>query len=149
MTRLLKLLIVFVAAFFFTACAGAPAQVAPPQDDASSAAVDAVQTLDLPPTVDAQTVAQIKDRDDVVIIDVREQSEYDEGHVAGVVLIPTGEVPSRLSEIPTEGTVIVMCRSGNRSSKITQLLRDQGYTNVHNLEGGILSWEEAGLPVER
>lgn len=149
MKRLFKLLIPIVASLAIVACSGAPAQVAPPTLDSSNQAAQSAQALELPPSVDAQTVAQIKDRDDVMILDVREQSEYDAGHVAGAVLIPTGEVAGRLSEIPTEGTVIVMCRSGNRSSRITQFLREQGYTNVHNLEGGILDWEKAGLPVQK
>ncbi|MCB9139141.1 MAG: rhodanese-like domain-containing protein [Caldilineaceae bacterium] len=86
--------------------------------------------------------------DGVVVLDVREQWEYDEGHIPGVVLIPMNEVPARLSEIPTDGTVIVTCRSGNRSGQVTSFLRDQGYTNVHNMQGGIVAWEAAGLPVE-
>jgi rhodanese-related sulfurtransferase len=152
MNHLFKLVMALVAASVVSACGGAPAQVAAPQEAASvvdAGSADAQAELDLPPSIDAQTLAQVKGRDDVTVIDVREPSEFQAGHVAGAVLIPTGEVPNRLSEIPTEGTVIVMCRSGNRSSQITQFLRDQGYTNVHNLDGGILSWEAAGLPVEK
>ena len=62
-------------------------------------------------------------------------------------LLLAGGSATYLSQPP--GPVIVMCRSGNRSSRITQFLRDQGYTNVHNLDGGILSWEAAGLPVQK
>ena len=58
------------------------------------------------------------------------------------------EVPARLSEIPTDKEVIVACRSGNRSSQVVEYLRQQGYDNVHNLQGGILAWQQAGLPVE-
>ncbi len=99
--------------------------------------------------VDVQTVANIQDMEDVLVIDVREQWEYDEGHIPGITLIPMGEIPNRLSEIPTDKEVIVTCRSGNRSGQITDYLRDQGYDNVHNMTGGILAWEAAGLPVER
>lgn len=103
----------------------------------------------LPDTVDVQTVSAIKEQDNVIVLDVREQSEYDEGHIPGVVLIPMGEVSSRLSEIPTDKEVIVTCRTGNRSGQITDYLREQGFDNVHNMEGGIVAWEAAGLPVER
>ncbi len=110
---------------------------------------DSSAPLELDPNIDADTLSSIKDRDDVVVLDVREQWEYDEGHIPGVVHIPMNDVPARISEIPTDGTVIVSCRSGNRSSTITGYLREQGYTNVHNLDGGILGWQSAGLPVEK
>ena len=118
---------------------------------AQSAAPDvaAEGELNLPDTVDPQTVAQIKDRADVVVFDVREQVEYDEGHIPGVTLIPLGEVPNRLSEIPKDKTVIMTCRSGNRSGQATDFLRQNGYTNVHNMEGGIVAWQQAGLPVDK
>ncbi|MBK8986697.1 MAG: rhodanese-like domain-containing protein [Chloroflexi bacterium] len=105
--------------------------------------------LNLPDTVDVQTVAQIKGREDVVLFDVREQFEYDEAHIAGVTLIPLGDLPNRLSEIPTDKTVIITCRSGNRSGQAADFLRENGFTNVHNMEGGIVAWQQAGLPVEK
>jgi rhodanese-related sulfurtransferase len=103
----------------------------------------------LPDTVDARAVAAVKDRDDVLVLDVREPSEYDQGHIPGVTLIPMGQVADRLSEIPKDKTVIVTCRSGNRSGQITDYLRQQGYTDVHNMQGGIQAWQKAGLPVEQ
>ncbi|RIK17164.1 MAG: rhodanese-like domain-containing protein, partial [Anaerolineae bacterium] len=81
--------------------------------------------------------------------DVREPDEYAAGHIPGITLIPMGEVAERLSEIPTDKEVIVTCRSGNRSGQIVDFLRSQGFTNVHNMEGGIVAWEEAGYPVEQ
>jgi rhodanese-related sulfurtransferase len=82
------------------------------------------------------------------MLDVREPDEYQAGHIPGITLIPMGEVANRLSEIPTDKTIIVTCRSGNRSAQIADFLRESGYTDVHNMEGGILAWENAGLPVE-
>lgn len=105
--------------------------------------------LNLAQTVNVQTVASVMDRDDVVLIDVREQVEYDAGHIPGVTLIPLGEVASRMSEIPTDKTVIITCRSGNRSGQAADFLRANGFTNVHNMSGGILDWERAGFPVEK
>ncbi len=109
----------------------------------------AVGELDLADTVNVQTVASVKDRSDVFVIDVREQSEYDDGHIPGVTLIPMGEVADRLAEIPTDKEVIVTCRSGNRSGQVTDFLRQQGFDNVHNMEGGIVAWEAAGYDVEQ
>ncbi|MCA9937821.1 MAG: rhodanese-like domain-containing protein [Anaerolineales bacterium] len=127
---------------FLVACGG---QAAPAAVDTAPAAAG---SLDLADTVDVQTVSQIKDRSDVVVLDVREQWEYDEQHIPGVTLIPMGEVPNRLSEIPTDKTVIVTCRSGNRSGQVTDYLRQAGYTDVHNMAGGILAWQQAGYSVE-
>lgn len=112
------------------------------------AAANEIDIANLPANVDVETVAAIKDDANVFVLDVREQYEYDEGHIPGVTLIPMGEIPNRLGEIPTDQQVIVTCRSGNRSGQVTEFLREQGFTNVHNMEGGIVAWSAAGLPVE-
>lgn len=103
----------------------------------------------LPDTVDAATVIALQGRDDVVLIDVREPEEYRAGHIPGITLIPMKEVPNRLAEIPEDKTVILSCRSGNRSGQVAEFLRQQGYRSVHNLQGGILAWQAAGYPVAR
>jgi rhodanese-related sulfurtransferase len=123
------------------ACGG---QAAPPP--AAPAAVDLAQ---LPQTIDVATAGALLGREDVVLLDVREQDEYDAGHIPGVRLIPLGQVAERLAEIPRDKTVVVTCRSGNRSAQAAAILRQQGYTRVHNMEGGFAAWEQAGLPVER
>ena len=107
-----------------------------------------IDLLTLADDIDVDTVAAIKDLDGVVVLDVREQDEYDEKHIPGVTLIPLGTVPDRLDEIPTDQTVVVTCRSGNRSNQAAEYLRDNGYTRVHNMLGGIKEWEAAGYPVE-
>lgn len=127
------------------ACGGGTAVGANPAPSVNPAEGE----LNLSPMVDVQTVASVMDRSDVVLIDVREQVEYDAGHIPGVTLIPLGEVASRMSEIPTDKTVIVTCRSGNRSGQAVDFLRANGFDNVHNMAGGILAWERAGLPVDR
>jgi phage shock protein E len=103
----------------------------------------------LPDTVDIVTVRALQGREDVVLIDVREPEEYQAGHIPGITLIPRGQVPSRLAEIPKDKTVILTCRSGNRSSQVADLLRQQGYTAVHNMKGGLQAWQAAGYPVEK
>jgi phage shock protein E len=107
-----------------------------------------IDLANLPADIDVDTVAAIKDLDNVVVIDVREQEEYDEKHIPGVVLIPLGTVPDRLDEIPTDQTVVLTCRSGNRSNQAAEFLREKGYTNVHNMLGGINEWQAADYPVE-
>ena len=110
--------------------------------------VQEIDLASLPADISVDTVAAIKDLDGVVVFDVREQSEYDEKHIPGVILIPLATIPDRLDEIPTDQTVVVTCRSGNRSNQAAEYLRDNGYTNVHNMLGGINAWEAAGYAVE-
>ena len=103
----------------------------------------------LPETIDVQTARLLQGRDDVVLFDVREPVEYNAGHIAGAKLIPLGQVPSRMAEIPKDKTVILTCRSGNRSGQAADFLRHQGWRNVHNMAGGIVGWQQAGLPIEK
>ena len=91
----------------------------------------------------------IQGLDDVYVLDVREQIEYDEKHIPGVTLLPMSEIQSRLDEVPKDKEVIITCRTGNRSGQVTQFLTQNGYDNVHNMQGGIVAWEEAGFPVDR
>lgn len=132
--------------------AGCTAPAAVPSAASQAAPTESVQTIDvasLARDVDVQTAAALRTQPDVVILDVREQSEWDSGHIPGALFIPMNDVPNRLKEIPTDKTVIVQCRSGNRSSQVTDYLRNQGMTNVHNMSGGINAWQAAGLPVEK
>lgn len=147
MPRYALLLLLLLAALALTACGGTTSDTA---DTAPATLVQQIESgeLNLTPDVDVATVASIQNRDDVVLIDVREQAEYDEKHIPNVTLIPLGTLADRLTEIPTDKTVIVTCRSGNRSGQATDYLRQQGFTNVHNMLGGIVAWEEAGYSVE-
>ncbi len=108
-----------------------------------------VDVANLAADIDVATVKAVQGRDDVFLLDVREQSEYDAGHIPGVKLIPMDAVASRLNEIPKDKAVIVTCHSGNRSSQVAKFLRDQGYTNIHNMLGGINAWQQAGYAVEK
>ncbi len=74
------------------------------------------------------------------VIDVREDWERDISKVAFAKAIPMNEIPQRTAEIPKDTPVVVMCRSGGRSSQVATFLESEGYTNVLNLEGGILRW---------
>lgn len=112
-------------------------------------AATAIDVTKLPNTVDAATVKALQGRPDVVIFDVREPEEYAAGHIPNVILIPMGQVPNRLAEIPKDKTVILTCRSGNRSGQVADYLRQQGWTNVHNMQGGILAWQQAGYSVQK
>jgi hydroxyacylglutathione hydrolase len=83
------------------------------------------------------------------IIDVREPEEYAAGHLPGAVHIPQCELADRLAEVPRDREVLMVCRSGARSLRSAQFLKQMGYEHVTNLQGGTLGWIAAGLPVER
>ena len=84
-----------------------------------------------------------------LLIDVREQSEWNQGHAPGATLIPLGSVPNRLTDIPRDQDVLLICRSGNRSRSAQRQLQQLGYQRVFNVTGGMNAWASAGLPVSR
>ncbi|MEM7737804.1 MAG: rhodanese-like domain-containing protein [Deinococcota bacterium] len=86
---------------------------------------------------------------DYVVVDVREQWEYDQGHVPGVVLIPLGQLEARASELPDDKPIYVICRSGNRSLAASEILLQAGKQEIYNVAGGTLAWQQAGLPLAR
>lgn len=95
------------------------------------------------PTVDVREVSQ---HPDAVLLDCREQDEWDEAHIDGSVLIPMIQLPERIREIDTSKEIICVCRSGNRSGKVAAWLINNGF-HAMNMTGGILAWKAAGLPV--
>lgn len=82
-----------------------------------------------------------------VMIDVRENDEWEAQHIEGAIHIPLDQVESRLTELSQykDSTVIMQCRSGRRSEIAGEILMAAGFTKVYNLEGGILAWEEEAL----
>ena len=140
-----SLILLFVlllgASLALAACGGSGETTAP--------AADEIDINALAPSIDVQTAYAARSNPTVFMLDVREPDEYDAGHIPGITLIPMGEIPDRLSEIPTDVPVIVTCRTGNRSGQVVDFLREQGFTNVHNMDGGIVAWQEAGYEVEQ
>jgi adenylyltransferase/sulfurtransferase len=91
------------------------------------------------------TVKELKARrdsgEDVFLLDVREPYEFQIAQIGGK-LIPQNDVPQRLAEIPRDREIVVQCRSGARSQRIAEFLKQSGYTRVVNLAGGILAWSD-------
>ena len=100
---------------------------------------------------DLQQMLASEDRP--LLVDVREPAEYagELGHLSGSLLIPLRELMNRLSEIEEHKArpVVTVCRAGMRSATAAAILGRSGFGNVSNLAGGLLGWNEAGLPVER
>ncbi len=82
----------------------------------------------------------------VVLLDVRENDEWQRGHAPGAQHIPMGEIPARLDEIDPAAQLFVVCGSGGRSLRVSQYLARNGYAPV-NVEGGMRAWAGAGRPV--
>lgn len=82
------------------------------------------------------------------LVDVREPVEYAEEHIMGSKLIPLGQIEHRRSEINSNQPLILMCRSGKRGGEALEKLHALGITGGRNLEGGLLAWKAASLPVE-
>ena len=85
-----------------------------------------------------------------VIVDVREDSEWNEQHIPGAIQIPLAQSNGRISELKQykDTPVITQCKAGGRSAKALEVLKSVGFTKVYNIDGGIMAWDKAGLKTE-
>jgi len=92
---------------------------------------------------------QLINHQNAVIVDVRSDKEYQEGHIVNSLHIPLGVLENRLSDLKDHknDSLIVVCRSGTRSTSAANILKKQGFESVKNLHGGMLAWSSANLPV--
>ena len=101
--------------------------------------------------VDAKTFhANVEEMDDAFLLDVRTSGEWeDDGHLEGAFLIPHEEIELELDSLPTDKdtTILLYCRSGNRSQVAAKMLVSLGFTDVIELESGINGWKDAGYSV--
>lgn len=84
----------------------------------------------------------------IKFIDVREEAEHEAARIPNTILIPMSEIQNRIEEIPKDEQVVIYCRTGNRSGILIQQLIQSGYTNLYNLEHGIIDWHQKNLPVD-
>ena len=104
------------------------------------------------PSVSAVQATQLINREDALVLDVRDPGEYGSGHILGAKNLPLSRIDAAGSEIAAkrrDKPVIVYCDSGSRASKAVAALRSQGFSRVLNLSGGLGAWQQAGLPVEK
>lgn len=95
------------------------------------------------PEVTVQELKRLMEsKEDYFLLDVREPFEQDIARLPGATLIPLGQLPDRLAEIPRDKRLIVQCKSGGRSARAVGMLRDAGFTNAVNLAGGVNAWSE-------
>jgi sulfur-carrier protein adenylyltransferase/sulfurtransferase len=100
--------------------------------------------------VDAGRARQLIDSGDPVVVDVREQDEWDEGHIPGALHIPRGYLESRIERAAPEQAhpVLLYCSAGNRSAFAAKTLEEMGYSDVLSLAGGFTDWKRNGFPIE-
>lgn len=100
--------------------------------------------------ITVEDAKQMIDTDrNVILLDVRTQSEYNSAHISGAVLIPVSKLEERIGELRKGRKIIVYCRSGHRSLKASKILTEHGFPNVYNMLGGIKAWTGAEYPVEK
>lgn len=104
------------------------------------------QSTSTTPTEITVAEAATKWESGTFLLDVREPDEWAEFHVAGTTLIPLSELPNRLSELPKDKEIVVICRSGNRSKQGRDILVDAGFSQVSSMAGGLKEWVAAGYP---
>lgn len=101
--------------------------------------------------VDAKEFAEEINKENRFLLDVRTQNEYNDGHIEGAKLIPVQDLQKRIAELNTvkDKTILVYCRSGNRSTVAAKILQEAGFNSVVNLRPGIKGWNRANLPVKK
>ncbi len=102
-------------------------------------------------TVGSAAAISVINKEDAVLIDVREPSEVQNGMIQNAIHIPMSAINKRLSELDKykDRAVLVYCRSGNRSGSVCRTLTSRGFEKVYNLAGGIMAWEDEHLPVSK
>jgi rhodanese-related sulfurtransferase len=101
-----------------------------------------------PQTVPSVPVGDVPDdpADGVLLLDVREADEWAAGHAPNAQHLPMSEISGRLGELPQDGSVFVICRSGGRSARVTAYLNSNGWDAV-NVDGGMQQWAATGRPL--
>jgi rhodanese-related sulfurtransferase len=101
--------------------------------------------------VNINEAVRLINQEDALPLDVREDKEFRDGHIINAVNIPVGLLESRLKEIEEyrEKPVIVYCRTGQRAAKAASVLQRQGFKSIHKMNGGMLAWADANMPVQR
>lgn len=101
--------------------------------------------------IDVQELKKkLDNKENFVFIDCREQEEWDEAHIEGATLIPLSSFQEKYEAVLTDknATIVIQCRSGKRSMNACMFLLSKGYSDLNNLEGGIMAWHEAGFPIK-
>ena len=101
--------------------------------------------------VDYTAALQLINHKNALVLDVREESEYRDGHLLNAKLIPLGALKKRIGELEKykNQPMVVVCRSGNRSGSACVIMGKHGFGQAYNLTGGVMAWQKAKLPLEK
>lgn len=91
--------------------------------------------------IDAETLQNKLENEEITLLDVRETSEYEGGHIEGAVNAPLSSLDANELPYPKDESIYVICRSGNRSAQAANRLQEAGYTKVYDVSGGMMAWE--------
>lgn len=149
--------VLIALAFVGSSCGGSTAT-----EDTSKTADTAIEAATESTTASAQTLPGIRlvnvaeaqtmlTDPDVTVIDVRTPEEFATGYLAGAKLVDFNapDFAERIAEFDRSGRYLVYCRSGNRSGQALKVMSELGFTDVADLDGGILAWNEAGAPITK
>lgn len=92
--------------------------------------------------IDVETLQNRLENEEITLLDVREVDEYVGGHIEGAVNAPLSSLNETELPYPKDEPVYVICRSGNRSAQAAQLLKERGYTEIYDVSGGMIAWEQ-------
>lgn len=99
--------------------------------------------------IGTSNLVNLINREDAVVIDIRDKKDFNLGHIAGAINIPYSQLDSRITELETdkEKPVVVVCKMGQNAGAAGRKLKAQGFTNVRRLSGGMSEWTASGLPL--
>ena len=91
--------------------------------------------------IDVKTLQKKLENEEITLLDVRESSEYEGGHIEGAVNAPLSSLDANQLPYPKDEPIYVICRSGNRSAQAASQLQDAGYTEIYDVSGGMIAWQ--------
>ena len=99
----------------------------------------------------ADAASLLDDRPEVAIIDVRTPEEFGEGHIAGATMLDfyRADFRDRIAELDRDAPYVIYCRSGNRSGQTKDIMAELGFTDVTDIDGGVVAWVQAGYGLVR
>ena len=101
----------------------------------------------IPIQIDPEQLEQLRQASTVALLDVRTDPEVARGLIAGAKHIPLNQLPGRYQDLDPNVVLVVYCQSGARSAQACAWLAERGFAQVRNLQGGVLAWARAGLPL--
>jgi rhodanese-related sulfurtransferase len=141
--------VLFVVLMLVTACSGDNAPAEKTQAPTTPAPRSAPETAKIFQSLDSRTAQVLIDqRQDLLIVDLREANELREGYIADSAMIPMSALSKGTKSLPADRPLLLVCAVGGRSYAVGRYFSSKGYPEIYNLKGGISAWKKAGLPLK-